>query len=422
MTCTNFGSTSIEFRCGPLQTTAPAAGWFPHDLAIHPIPNCDELEQGMLVESGVHGTCYSLARTDTTTARSLLAHEAASPESPRTRTFSLNERRSNIGSFQRVLVADEHPGTRRMVIQMLRRWGFEAMPAVNASEVLNFVLQKQAPELLIMSTRLPGIEFFELCRRLSNRMGDYAPYILAMGMQNDKQQVIRALESGAAEYLTTPFEAEELKARLLVATRILRRQENLISSRDRFRLLATKDSLTGIWNRRSIDPILSDELNRASHADRSTGALLIDLDHFKKINDTYGHLAGDFVLQEVSRRLKTTIRAYDSIGRYGGEEFLVVVPGSGEIELCELAERLRTVVEKDPIWVGGHQIRLTLSVGAVLAPPRAGNTVQSVLANADSALYKAKKFGRNRYVFADARKVTVPQSDMSSDSSASRPA
>jgi diguanylate cyclase (GGDEF)-like protein len=128
--------------------------------------------------------------------------------------------------------------------------------------------------------------------------------------------------------------------------------------------------------------------------------LLIDLDHFKKVNDTHGHLAGDFVLQEASRRLKDTVRAYDSIGRYGGEEFLVIVPGSADGELCELAERLRKAIEKDPVRVGEHEIRITLSVGAAIAP--AGeNQRTDLVACADGALYEAKELGRNRSVFAD---------------------
>jgi diguanylate cyclase (GGDEF)-like protein len=218
-------------------------------------------------------------------------------------------------------------------------------------------------------------------------------------MQNDKHDIVRALEAGAAEYLTTPFEAMELRARLMVAVRILNRQETLVTSRDRFRLLATKDPLTGLWNRRSIQQILKDELERAGQSERTTGVLLIDLDHFKNVNDTYGHLAGDFVLQEASRRLKGSLRAYDSIGRYGGEEFLIVVPAAGEAELCELAERLRKAVADVPIRVGENEIRLTLSVGAAIAPSHV-NLSSDVLGGADAALYDAKRRGRNRYVYS----------------------
>jgi len=313
---------------------------------------------------------------------------------------SLTERRTNIGNFQRIVVAEDHRGTRRMLIQMLRTWGFVVLPAKSGPEVLNIVEQTRPPELIVLSRMLPGIDIFELCQRLCCRHSDYSPYILVLAMQSDQREVVRALESGAAEYLTTPFEAQELRARLLVASRILKRQENLILSRDKFRCLATTDPLTGVWNRRSINQILKDELARASGSEASTGVLLVDLDHFKKVNDTHGHLAGDFVLQETSRRLKNALRPYDSIGRYGGEEFLVVVPNAAEAELCQLAERLRKAIESESIRVGESQIRITLSIGATIAP--SGESLLSkVIATADAALYNAKRFGRNRFMFAD---------------------
>lgn len=322
--------------------------------------------------------------------------EAFPPRQPDSRA----ERRMNIGNFQRILVAEDHRGTRRMLIQMLHAWGFIVVPAKSGPEVLKIVEQTQPPELIVLSRMLPGVDVFELCQRLSNRHSDYSPYIFVLAMQSDQHEVVRALESGAAEYLTTPFEAQELRARLLVASRILKRQESLVLSRDKFRILATKDPLTGVWNRRSINQTLKDQLDRASLSEGSTGVLLIDLDHFKKVNDTHGHLAGDFVLQETSRRLKNALRPYDSIGRYGGEEFLIVVPDAAEGELCQLAERLRKAIESEPIRVGENEIRITLSIGATIA--LSGETLPSqVIAIADAALYDAKRFGRNRFMFGD---------------------
>jgi len=122
--------------------------------------------------------------------------------------------------------------------------------------------------------------------------------------------------------------------------------------------------------------------------------LLVDLDHFKRVNDTHGHLMGDLVLRETSQRLKKTLRIYDSIGRYGGEEFLVVVPGSLQAELSELAERLRLAIERNPIRIGEIELCITLSIGAAIVPPR-GKLQASVLAAADEALYDAKRLGRN---------------------------
>lgn len=312
------------------------------------------------------------------------------------------ERRSNIGHFQRILVAENHGATRSMLVQMLREWGFEVVTATNGAEVLRIVAEKRPPELVILGRMLPGVDAFELCGRMSTHEGEYSPYILILAMQNDRHEVVHALESGAAEYLTTPFEAQELRARLIVATRILRRQQNLVSSRDQFRLQATKDALTGVWNRRSIFQILKEELNCAARSKRSTGVLLVDLDYFKQVNDTHGHLVGDLVLRQTSRLLRNALRAYDSIGRYGGEEFLIITPGSNEKELYELGERLRTIIEENPVRVRKNRIQITLSIGAAIASPRDG-CLASVLAAADAALYDAKRFGRNRIMFGAKR-------------------
>src|SRR5579872_801330 len=363
---------------------------------------CEELNDGggrpsqrALSEGEPRRAFYRLARTPDNKKRPALAALPEASWNTESARDAEKDRRSNIGNFQRVLVAEDHKATRLMLVQMLRRWGFEAVAASNGAEVLEAIDQKRPPELIIISRALPGVDALELCRRITNRHSEYSPYILMLAMHNDSQELVRALESGASEYLKTPFEAQELRARLVAASRILKRHESLISSRDRFRLLATKDPLTGLWNRRSIHQILKDELARAAQSERTTGVLLIDLDFFKKVNDTHGHLAGDFVLQETSRRLQKALRTYDAVGRYGGEEFLIVVPGANESEACELAERLRSAIERKPVRVGENQIQITLSVGVAIAPVHE-QAPTTVLELADAALYDAKRFGRNR--------------------------
>jgi two-component system cell cycle response regulator len=386
----------FDFQIGSIQS-AEALTWLPQSRMLR-----TKFSEAVLMEGDAYGVSDRLLHKSLSKNLPVVAPLYGSRRSQEV----ISERRANIGSFQRVLVAEHHKGTRRMLLQMLRKWGFDVVPATTGLEALKILEQSRPPELIIVSRMLPDIDVFEFCRRLTGHQSDYSPYILVLAMQGDQCEVVRALESGAAEYLTTPFEAEELRARLSVAVRILKRQENLITSRDRFRILATRDTLTGVWNRRSIDLLLNDELDRAAISDRATGVLLIDLDHFKNVNDTHGHSAGDCVLRETSRRLKDILRTYDSIGRYGGEEFLIVVPGSDEEELCRLAERLRKAVEKNPIRVGEDEIRVTLSVGAAIVPPGA-NMQSDVLAIADAALYDAKKFGRNRLVLGKRRSEQV---------------
>jgi diguanylate cyclase (GGDEF)-like protein len=369
----------------------------PDDSAQHEQTDAvqGEFSRAIVIESGSHGAYYRLVRRPNVQGMPAVAQFPESRRPPRLSPQSDQERRSNIGNFQRVLVAEHHKSTRLMLMQMLSKWGFEAVPARDATEVMRIVEQQRPPELIILGKMAPDIDAVELCGLIGNREGDYSPYILLLATQDEKQQMVRALESGAAACLTTPFEAKELRARLVVAARLLQRQESLISARDRFRDLAARDTLTGIWNRRSIDQILKEELEQAGRTRRTTGVLLVDLDYFKKVNDTHGHLVGDLVLRETSRRLKSALRTYDSIGRYGGEEFLVVVPGSSEAELHELAERVRKAIEKDPICVGENKIRVTLSIGAAIAPSR-GKSPSAVVAAADAALYDAKRSGRNR--------------------------
>jgi two-component system, cell cycle response regulator len=180
-----------------------------------------------------------------------------------------------------------------------------------------------------------------------------------------------------------------------VGTRILTLQEDLIRAREDLRFQATHDVLTGIWNRRAILGLLHREIERAARFHASTGVLMLDLDQFKKINDTYGHLTGDAVLKETAQRITQVVRSYDFVGRYGGEEFLVLLPGCDKEQAEQSGERIRLAVTATPLIVGESGISVTISIGAT-ATIDAPET--EVLAIADAALYQAKSAGRNRTV------------------------
>lgn len=185
-----------------------------------------------------------------------------------------------------------------------------------------------------------------------------------------------------------------MRARLTVGARILTLQDGLIRAREELRFQATHDVLTGIWNRRATLHLLQREIERASRTQGSTGLLMLDLDHFKQVNDNYGHLAGDAVLREVSRRIMQVIRSYDFLGRYGGEEFLVVLPGCDRTHALQSAERIRSAVAAAPVRADEVEIPVTISIGVTAVD---GNTSEKeVLAVADEALYQAKNKGRNR--------------------------
>jgi diguanylate cyclase (GGDEF)-like protein len=299
-----------------------------------------------------------------------------------------------------VLIADDDLISRRILHNWLTSWGYHVLIAEDGAKAWDVLQQDCPPELLILDWVMPGIEGTELCRRLRSRQCFPYQYILLLTANDNKQDVVRGLEAGADDYLTKPFDPNELRARLRVGRRILTLQRDLIRARDELRFQATHDTLTGLWNRGAFLELFHRELQRAVRSKVSTSALMLDLDHFKKINDTYGHLAGDAVLKEVAHRITQVVRTYDVVGRYGGEEFLVVLPDYGKEQAEQSAERIRAAVAAKPITTDTAEISITVSIGVAVAT--SGTTGErEILANADAALYTAKNSGRNRVIVLD---------------------
>ena len=300
-------------------------------------------------------------------------------------------------SSPRALVAEDDPMFRRILQSWLESWGYEVMVAENGGRAWDILQQEQAPELLILDWVMPKMDGTELCRRIRERRRSLYQYILLVTGKNDRRDVVRGLDAGADDYLTKPFARDELRARLRVGRRILQLQDSLIHAREELRFQATHDVLTGLWNRGAAMELLSNELDRSARTNVPTAVLMLDLDHFKKINDTHGHLAGDVVLKEAAQRLMHAVRSYDCVSRYGGEEFLSVLPGCDRSQALSTAERIRSEIGGSPVFAGGAEISFTISVGATVAEP-AGCSRADVLGTADRALYQAKNAGRNRTV------------------------
>lgn len=297
----------------------------------------------------------------------------------------------------RVLIAEDDSVTRLLLSHWLNAWGYEVLVAADGIEAWNILEQENPPKLILLDWMMPGIDGIELCRRLRTRSADYYQYILMISARADMRNVVFALESGADDCIAKPFEELDLRARLSVANRILSLQDELIRAREELRLRAMKDSLTDLWNRAAFDELFEQELQRALRTNTSTGLLLLDLDRFKRVNDTHGHIAGDIVLRKVAALLRQTVRTYDFVGRFGGEEFLICVPSSDENRICTQAERIRDLVAHTPVHVGSIQIPISVSIGVTVVPPT-GCDIAGAFALADVALYRAKDTGRNRTV------------------------
>jgi diguanylate cyclase (GGDEF)-like protein len=236
----------------------------------------------------------------------------------------------------------------------------------------------------------------QVCREVRKRVEKTYTYILLLTAKTAKQDIIEGLEAGADDYLTKPFDAYELEARLNVGRRILNLQNDFLKACEELRIRATHDALTGVKNRGAILELLDQELTRSQREGQPLGIIMADLDHFKRINDTHGHPAGDAVLREASSRMRAWLRVYDTVGRYGGEEFLILSPGCTGSETLGIAERLREAIADTPVKFADKLIPMTLSLG--VAVREEGNSVDAttLLHVADQALYKAKHSGRNR--------------------------
>ncbi len=300
----------------------------------------------------------------------------------------------------KILVADDDAVSRRVLESMLVKWGYEVITASDGAEAWEVLQGPDAPQLAILDWMMPNMDGPDVCQKVRGRPEIPYVYILLLTGRNLERDLIEGLEAGADDYLTKPFSAQELKVRLFSGKRILDFQAQLIAAREELRLLAVRDPLTGLFNRRHMEESLERELHRAVRNDFPLSAIMIDLDHFKRFNDAWGHDAGDAILREVGGLLKDCARGEDIPCRYGGEEFTLILASAGSEVACLRAEQFRLAargldVRHDGRLLGG----VTISAG-VAAFPDHGFTAADILRAADKALYQAKARGRDRVVLS----------------------
>lgn len=310
--------------------------------------------------------------------------------------------------MMRILIAEDDPVSCRVLQAYLSKWGYEVVVTRDGQEAWNILQQESAPKLAILDWMMPAMDGIEVIRRLRQDPERPYIYVLLLTAKGQKQDIVWGLETGADDYLTKPFDAHELQARIRTGKRILDLQDQLIAAGEALRQEATHDHLTGFWNRTGILDILQRECARSLRTGSPLGVVMADLDHFKRINDTYGHLAGDEVLREVSGRMLAAVRSYDSIGRYGGEEFVMILPDCEAASALQQAERLRLDVGKNLVQASGNELSVTLSLGIAASTQAPWGDYQALLRAADSALYRAKAAGRNQACLACAEEIVAP--------------
>jgi two-component system, cell cycle response regulator len=297
-----------------------------------------------------------------------------------------------------VLIAEDDPVSRLLLERSLSRAGYVVTSAENGREALEFLNRTFFP-LVITDWMMPEMNGMQLCQEIRRAKFPGYVYIVLLTSLDSKDDMIHGLEAGADDYLTKPFLPAELIARLNTGRRIVTLERSLRQANDEIRILLVTDPLTGVFNRGYINSHLPVEVKRARRYGRALSIIMCDIDHFKRINDTYGHQAGDAVLQQFVTGLKRFVRTnVDWVARYGGEEFLIVLPETGLAGATSAAERLRQHTEQLAISFQNQDIHITASFGVAGydTPPDTELPAETLIADADSGLYRAKKAGRNR--------------------------
>lgn len=293
----------------------------------------------------------------------------------------------------KVLIADDDPISRHLLTRTLTKWGYEVVACSDGREAWQMLLE-EGIKLAILDWEMPDMNGIDVCQ-LVRSTPSINTYLILLSARDTQTDVIAGLESGADDFVRKPFDSAELRARLKTGKRIIDLEQSLKEQ-------TIRDPLTGLYNRRCMEETLERELARAERKRGSLGLILLDIDHFKKVNDTHGHQAGDAVLQAVGNFLQVQIRLGDVACRFGGEEFVLILPDATVDVTATRAEQLRKAISQLEVQYNGEMMDPVHLSAGIAVYPQHGTSHDVLLHNADNALYQAKALGRNRVLIATA--------------------
>jgi diguanylate cyclase (GGDEF)-like protein len=294
----------------------------------------------------------------------------------------------------KILVAEDDRVSLRILEKNIRAWDYDIVVAANGDQALQKIGRENV-RLAILDWMMPGINGLEICKHLRQNNGSNYIYVILLTSRDRSQDILEGLEAGADDYMTKPVNFLELKARLQTGRRIVELEDKLLESNRKLKDLASRDSLTSLWNRANIMRFLEENLERGKREKQPVSTIMVDIDDFKRTNDTCGHLAGDIVLIQVAKRLERCLRKYDKIGRYGGDEMLVVLPGCGLKKAGGIAERLRLAVAGEKVRIPAGELEISITLGCSSSADFSRPTPEALVQASDAALYRGKKQGKN---------------------------
>ncbi|HEX6100921.1 MAG TPA: diguanylate cyclase [Thermoanaerobaculia bacterium] len=294
-----------------------------------------------------------------------------------------------------IAIVDDDAAIRRLVRLFLRRAGYETLEYTTGEEA-RAALPRDAWDLVILDRRLPDMDGVVLAHELKSSAEHRARYIIMLTGEAEQEDKVEGLELGADDYITKPFQYPELLARIRAGKRIVDLQKELLETNKRLELLSITDGLTKLHNHRYFQDELARAFEESQRYQRPLSLAMIDIDFFKKINDTYGHAIGDDVLKRAAQLYRTSVRSTDLVARYGGEEFAVMMPETTLPDGIAFAEKIRQLLESTPLETQAGPVTATVSIGVASVPHSRIHSAKELIVAADRALYRAKKGGRNQ--------------------------